>query len=310
MTVIDPAQDWTSLSRLYAGAETLLKFGGFECEIATDRITWTPGAYDLFDVARGSHVERRRIVDLYEETSRASLELLRAEAVRSGTGFSLDAQIKTTSGERRWMRLQTAVALADGRPIRLFGTKQDITREKQAWDRLRLRAERDALTGLANRDAFEHRLRGALADSEGLAALLIVDVDHFKSINDRFGHAVGDAVLVETAQRISRLFADALAIARIGGDEFAVLLSRPRDRDRIAALGARAVRRLKRPVPVKAQQVAISASVGVALVDGAQTRDGLFADADAALYAAKAAGRAACRIAGCDEDAAPSLRLA
>jgi diguanylate cyclase (GGDEF)-like protein len=291
MTVIDPAQDWTSLSRLYAGAETLLKFGGFECEIATDRITWTPGAYDLFEVARGSHIERRRIVDLYEETSRANLEMLRAEAVRDGTGFSLDAQIHTTCGERRWIRLKAEVALAHGRPVRLFGTKQDITREKQAWDRLRLRAERDALTGLANRDAFEHRLRGALAGSEGLSALFIVDVDRFKSINDRLGHAVGDAVLTETAQRLSRLFADALAIARIGGDEFAVLLGASSDREAAGRVADRILASLRLPMRAGEAEVTLGASLGIAVPEEGVGAEALFARADLALYAAKAAGK-------------------
>ena len=310
MTVIDPALDWSSLSRLYTGAEVLLKMGAWECDLAADRLTWTPGVYDLFDLPRGSRVERRRVVDLYEETSRASMEALRAEAVQTGAPFSLDARIVTACGEPRWMRLSTAVALRDGQPNRLFGTKQDITHEKSEWEQLRLRAERDPLTGLANRDAFERQLRSALEDG-GLAALLLVDVDHFKTINDRFGHAAGDAVLKEVAQRLLRTFADALTVARIGGDEFAVLLRNPLCRQTIAGMGARAIRQLKRPLMQASRPIAISASIGVALADGARcrTRDGLFADADAALYAAKAAGRGACRFAGQGAFALPFFRL-
>ncbi len=311
MTVIDAASDWSELSRLYASAETLLKMGAWECDLATERLSWTPGVYDLFDLPRGSHVERRRVVELYEETSRAGLEALRAEALRTGLGFSLDARIVTAAGQRRWMRLNTDVVLENGRATRLLGTKQDVTREKAEWDQLRLRAERDPLTGLANRDTFERRLRSALDDGEGLAALLIVDVDHFKSINDRFGHAAGDAVLSEVARRLTRIFADARVVARIGGDEFAVLLSARVDRQKIGAIGTRAIRQLKQPVLWNARPIALSASIGVTLVDGARrTRDDLFADADAALYAAKASGRGTCRLSGIRAEAGLSLRLA
>ncbi len=312
MTMIDPASGWSGLSRLYAGAETLLKMGAWEYDLATERLTWTPGVYDIFDLPRGAPVERDRIVELYEDESRAGMQALRAEALRSGRGFAMDARIVTPAGAHRWMRLAADVVLHGGRPSVLFGTKQDVTRERAEWDQLRLRAERDSLTGLANRDTFERRLRAALDGGEALAALVIVDVDRFKSVNDRFGHAAGDAVLVETALRLSRLFADALAVARIGGDEFAVLLAARDHRRSLAVTGARAVRHLRRPVLVNAQPIPVSASIGVALVKDvrAATRDALFADADAALYAAKAAGRAACRLSDRRGPPAPSLRSA
>ena len=89
--------------------------GAWECDLATERLSWTPGVYDLFDLPRGSHVERRRVVELYEETSRVGMEALRAEALRTGLGFSLEARIVTAAGQRRWMRLNTDVVLEKGR---------------------------------------------------------------------------------------------------------------------------------------------------------------------------------------------------
>ena len=291
------------LKRLYDQASQLARIGGWECDLATETLTWTDGVYDLFEVPRGALLRRSTIVDLYEDDSRRQMETMRAEAIRSGGSFVLDARVRTRLGATRWMRLSANVAYRDGKPDRIFGAKQDITQERAAWDRLRELAERDPLTGLANRGVFEercHHLIKAEAGEPAISALALVDLDRFKQVNDRLGHAAGDECLREMAARLRRVFPDALLIARIGGDEFAVLLGGPLLSLEISQILERAVRRLGRPIFWRNMRLDVGASIGVAPLRRGAHRDPsqLFVEADAALYAAKAAGRNGFRIFG------------
>ena len=110
--------------------------------------------------------------------------------------------------------------------MRLFGMKQDITTERHLLDRLRELAETDALTGLANRGVLQARLEAAALDAAAAppSALLLVDLDGFKQINDTFGHSAGDDCLKEVAARLRSTCADDSLIARLGGDEFAIVI--------------------------------------------------------------------------------------
>src|ERR1700754_4645852 len=137
--------------RLYDQALNAARIGAWECELETERLTWTPGVYDIFGYPMGNPLRRSSIVDLYVDESRRSMELARAEVIRSGHAVTLDAEIRTWRGERRWMRLSIDAVREAGRPVRIFGCKQDITSDRQTIERLRRQAETDPLTGLANR---------------------------------------------------------------------------------------------------------------------------------------------------------------
>lgn len=302
--------------RLYDQAARLSRFGAWECDLATDALTWTEGVYAIFDLPPGTRVERAPTVALYEAESRQAMQTMRAEAIRSGRGFSLDARILTARGTRRWMRLTAEVAWAEGRAVRLFGGKQDITHERRLWDALRTLAERDPLTGLWNRGVFDERLAAAAAAGPGeVAAIALVDVDQFKRVNDDFGHAAGDECLRELARRLKTALGDGATVARLGGDEFGLLVAGPRERGDVVRLLSRALRLLCRPVVWKGLPLDLGASIGVALVAPARTQApaDLFSRADEALYAAKAAGRGALRLAGTEGDPtrrpAPGIRL-
>jgi diguanylate cyclase (GGDEF)-like protein len=295
------------LKRIYDQATRLARIGAWECDLATEALTWTDGVYDLFDLPRSSEVRRAAIVDLYEDESRRQMERLRAEAIRTGRSFTLDARIRTRHGASRWMRLTADVVYEHDRPVRIFGAKQDITDEKARWDRLKQQAERDSLTGLANRRLFEtrcHDLTGAEPGDVSVAALALIDLDDFKEINDGLGHSAGDECLRQVAERLTRALGDALVVARIGGDEFAVLLRAPLGRTQILAMLQRAQRGLCRPVLWRDRSIEVRASVGVTILKASHRRDPsrLLEEADRALYAAKAAGRNLIRVFGEDRD--------
>jgi diguanylate cyclase (GGDEF)-like protein len=277
---------------IYDRASVLARFGVWECELASETLTWTDGVYDLFGLPRGSIVRRGAIVELYHADSRAEMERLRADAIRHRRGFTLDARIHTVRGTDRWIRLTAEIDIANGR---LFGAKQDITEERALWERLRDLADHDPLTGLANRRMFQaqfQELPKRAFRKAGLGALLLIDVDNFKGINDRLGHAAGDACLRAFSDRLRLAFGDATLVARIGGDEFAVLLPAPIDEQRLTSTVRGAMRALRRPVPWGSTEIRLGASIGVAPIAAARLdAPDLFAQADAALYAAKAAGR-------------------
>jgi diguanylate cyclase (GGDEF)-like protein len=282
--------------RLYDQALDLARIGAWECELESERLTWTSGVYDIFGYPMGSPLRRANIADLYVDESRSNMELARAEVIRSGRAVSLDAEIRTWRGERRWMRLVINTDGGGGRRARIFGSKQDITSDRQAMENLRRQAETDPLTGLVNRSVFQTRYREVVSDSlnHGFAsALVLIDLDRFKELNDTFGHLAGDACLCEVALRLGRAFRNAGLVARLGGDEFALILRAPADPARIARVLQETVVMLSRPLFWNGLRLEVGASIGAALVGRPHRRRivELFAEADTALYDAKAAGR-------------------
>ncbi|NKN37619.1 EAL domain-containing protein [Agrobacterium sp. a22-2] len=164
---------------------------------------------------------------------------------------------------------------------------------------LEILASRDPLTGLGNRAAFNLRLDQLLGQPEGDVpmALLIIDLDRFKSINDTMGHTAGDIVLAEFARRLSAIAAPEHLVARLGGDEFAVVIEGEDAAAKALALGTEILDLTARPVMIGDRQVTIGSSVGLAHVpEHARSAEAIFACADIALYAAKEQGRRRLRV--------------
>jgi diguanylate cyclase (GGDEF)-like protein/PAS domain S-box-containing protein len=182
-----------------------------------------------------------------------------------------------TDGERLWI-----------------GLCRDISAQKELEATLQRMALHDPLTGIPNRhlllDAIEEALQGHRADDD-LVAVYYIDLDGFKTINDTLGHGVGDRTLIETTIRIQCAARAGDFVARLGGDEFVVVCADVANRADIDALANRLALELNRPVAIDEAQVALSASVGVAVWDGHQSADELLRAADQAMYAAKAQRR-------------------
>lgn len=282
--------------RLYDRALNAARIGVWECDLETERLRWSSGVYAIFGYPADNPLRRASIVDLYADESRLHMELARAEVIRSGRPVTLDTEIRTCHGETRWMRLSIDALREGDRPVRIFGCKQDVTSDRQAIECLRRQAETDPLTGLANRALFQARYREVVGDglNHGFAsALVLIDLDGFKELNDTLGHLAGDACLCEVAQRLRRAFAKAGLISRLGGDEFAIILRTPTSPARIAEVLERTIVMLNRPLFWNGRRIEISASIGAATIGRPHRRriTDLFEDADLALYQAKAAGR-------------------
>jgi len=150
----------------------------------------------------------------------------------------------------------------------------------------------DPLTGLANRTVLADRIGQALAQVDrgaAVPAVLVLDLDGFKAVNDSFGHAVGDALLVEVAQRLRRVVRRADTVARLGGDEFAIVVEA--DPQRVLLVAERVLDALRDPVEVAGHSCWATASIGVRFAVRGQDADLLLRDADTAMYAAKAQGK-------------------
>ena len=179
--------------------------------------------------------------------------------------------------------------------VALAGSLSDANVEiRQSYHQLASLANRDPLTGLGNRALFNQRLRGLLDGTvpSGTLALLVIDLDRFKAINDTMGHGAGDAVLVEIAERLTGLTGPTDTVVRLGGDEFAVIVEGERAEARGREIGDGIVRLAGDPIAISDRPVTVGASAGLALhPQHGETADDLFASADIALYAAKEGGR-------------------
>ena len=182
-----------------------------------------------------------------------------------------------------------SVTAADGAPSTIV-VADDMTNWAATQDELTWRAERDLLTGLLNRDAFVHTLATWIAQRRPFA-LLSIDLDRFKGINDALGHVAGDAALAQLASRLDALMASGDAAGRLGGDEFALALAGPLDEATVHDRATRVAAALAAPLRGEVAGVVVNASIGIAMYpdDGADVDD-LRRRADVALYAAKRAG--------------------
>jgi diguanylate cyclase (GGDEF)-like protein len=192
---------------------------------------------------------------------------------------------------------------------RLHGRLNDaLTNARTLEQHLTFRAETDSLTGLPNRALFYDRLDMAMTRcrrSKNLMALLYLDIDHFKTINDSRGHAAGDALLRAFAQRLLQCFRASDTVARLGGDEFTVILENLSSRQIADDLVDKLMDALRRPYRIGEDEIEAWASVGIAFFSGGPLKaDVLIKQADAALYQAKARGRNDYRVHGPDVAAA------
>lgn len=205
------------------------------------------------------------------------------------------------SGEVRveWLSI-TVIDDGLGGAGKYLAVFHDITRYKEAEEMLRHKAYHDALTDLPNRQLFADRLHAALHQARRhrrSVALMLVDLDHFKEVNDSLGHAAGDALLVEVADGLRGCVREADTVSRLGGDEFAILLTETGVDQEAVDVAQRVLARVAQPFLLEAGRADVSASIGIARypLDG-DSSERLMKHADMAMYAAKAAGRNCYRI--------------
>ncbi len=243
-----------------------------------------------------------------ELTERRAVQKLFEQAKDDQQSFSVNYRITLPNGQERiLLNMGEIVHDRKERPHMMVGVVQDITELKRAEDQIRYLAFYDNLTGLANRTLFrEHwtKILPQAARSGKKIAILFIDLDHFKRINDTLGHPVGDQVLITVADRLQSILrqSDVISrtrneqpssiISRLGGDEFTVLSADFGSLDHIANLAGRINRIIDQPIQCDDQSITISASIGISIFpDDSDDLDILLKNADTAMYEAKEQGR-------------------
>jgi diguanylate cyclase (GGDEF)-like protein/PAS domain S-box-containing protein len=218
-----------------------------------------------------------------------------AHCVATGEPLDDEFRLRAADGSYRWFRARaTARRDETGAIVRWYGAEEDIHDRKLAEERLRWAAYHDPLTGLPNRNLFHERLKQALdqaAEGQRRVGLLILDLDGFKQINDRFGHDAGDAVLKAFAQRLQSLAPDPDHVARLGGDEFSIIVPDVDNESDVARIANGIVSQMREPLSGDTIGREYRTSVGgtISSILGMEP-DELLKQADLALYSGKAAG--------------------
>lgn len=236
--------------------------------------------------------------DDVEPAKRISLEVMKG----SREAYAVEHRVRARNGEWRWILSRGRVTEREpgtGRAVRMIGTNLDITERRRMEEALQSAAQSDALTGLANRALFGDRLRHALARARRLdttVALLYLDLDGFKEVNDSLGHAGGDALLRDFAARLRAGVRATDTVARFGGDEFVILLEDVRDPHDAVRVAEKIIAECRKPLTLEGREIVATASIGVAHGDGDTGEEALLRRADRALYEAKSAGRDGYRV--------------
>jgi len=291
-----------------AEAQRIGSIGSWEWDVLADTLTWSDELFRMFDVDPGSfdssyegylqllHPDDRTAVD--REVRRGFAEL---------RDFEIVHRLVRGETDTRWIRSNGRVSLdARGQVVRMTGTAQDITTSVELQVQLEHQAWHDSLTGLPNRGLFSERLDNALRrlaqgvpvspDPAGgrsrgdVLAVLFLDIDRFKWINDSLGHGVGDQVLQTVAARLRGSIRSDAFVARFGGDEFVAFCPGIFNADEAHAIANRLLVELRRPFSLDGRSIPLNASIGIALSRPGSTSDELLSEADLAMYRAKERG--------------------
>ncbi|MCC7097644.1 MAG: EAL domain-containing protein [Thermomonas sp.] len=282
--------DITALQRdkaLFARVQELAEIGGWQ---------WDRPSGALYLTSESKRILRRRhapdtmagLLACLDEPDRKRLHKT-LKSIRGDTGFDLDLRGHTARAVPFWVRMIGEPDPFDPGRNRLAGTLQDITESKRAEEALRAQAQTDALTGLLNRDAILEHIRSALhVRGDPDLAVLYIDLDRFKIVNDVLGHDAGDQLLVDVAKRLQAAVGEEGVTARFGGDEFLVACRIKADRDRPQRLARQIQEAFTAPFQLGGTDFGVSASIGLAHAptDG-RTPKRLIQSADVAMYASK-----------------------
>ncbi|MBW2281597.1 MAG: EAL domain-containing protein [Deltaproteobacteria bacterium] len=290
-----------------ASAQRLARIGNWEWVPGEGQMLWSEEVYHIFGIEqRAGASTYEALLEAAHPEDRAAIDKAMRGAENEGEAVSLDHRIVSKSGAERVIHHQAEVACGPGGdPDRIYGTIQDITDRIRAQEKIRYLAYYDGLTGLPNRRMLADHLGRVLEATrrrEGMAALLFLDLDRFKRVNDTLGHAIGDELLREVARRLLECVrqtdqvsrgrrSGAKTVSRLGGDEFTAVLPELDDPSGAEHVARRILETLRTPFNLHGHDIVMSASIGITIfpMDGANT-DTLISNADTAMYHAKEGG--------------------
>lgn len=298
-----------------AEAQRIARLGSWEWDLKRGKVWWSDEAYRIYGFE--PHQFSPTLDTLAEIFHPEDRHLLRAaidNAYHKDEPFGFEHRIVRPNGEVRWIQRRGEVIRGEREAIlRMIGTVHDITEQKILEERLHYQVLHDPLTNLPNRRLFADCLEQALERTsrrKEMVAVLFMDLDNFKAINDSLGHEVGDQLLVAIGQRLERCLRTGTLVARLGGDEFTVLLEGVSAASDAEKAAERIIRELRAPFAIERELVFVTTSIGIALNDAMGEGSGdLMRAADIALYRAKDEDKACYEVFDWSKDAYALERL-
>src|SRR4051812_29606564 len=273
--------------------------GLWDWDVASDRVYLSPRWKAMLGFTEGELGDTREawLERVHPDDRPAFTEALDAHLAGAAEHFEFEHRVRHRDGAYRWMLARgTAVRDSSGQPLRVVGSQTDVTDRKESERRLQHDAMHDALTGLPNRVLFLDRLDQAIRRAqrrhpEASAAVLFLDLDRFKLVNDSLGHLAGDRLLVEVARRLESVLRPNDTVARLGGDEFTLLLDDVTDAREAILIAERVQQTLAEPFELEGREFFVGASIGIAVATAESLPEEVLRDADVAMYRAKGAGK-------------------
>ena len=289
--------------RQLAQAERMANIGSWRLDLLTEQVSWSDQTYAIHALTPGDGMGLTNALDFYAPADRARIAAAVAACAEHGRGYDLEVDFIDAAGTARRLHTIGEPELHEGRIVALIGVVQDITDRYRLEQALREAAGTDELTGLASRRAFNELLDAAIVDALAGAeplAVVLLDLDHFKQVNDRLGHAAGDEVLrVAAATLRDAPYLGRHVAARLGGDEFVLLVRGASAGARLDGAIARLLADICRAVSDGDDMIPVSTTIGASrLSPDTATRAALMMAADRALYRAKQVRRGTGGIAG------------
>ena len=270
----------------------------WDWDVSSDRVYTSPETEHLLGLRRGAlEGPASRWLEVLHALDRDRFRAALDGVLEQRRGRLMqDFRLRTPDGHYLWFALKARpVVGSDGEVVRLVGTLTDVTEFKTAEERLLHDAVHDNLTGLPNRQLFVDRLEAVLAFAKSDPAIrstvVVIDLDRFKQVNDSVGIAVGDSILLTMARRLARLLKPQDTLARLSGDQFAMIVLSERDPTKLIAFAETIRRTLRAPITFNDREIFLTASIGLALGDGQPNRtEEVLKDAELAMYHAKRIG--------------------
>jgi diguanylate cyclase (GGDEF)-like protein/PAS domain S-box-containing protein len=278
-------------------AQRVARLGSWTLDRSTGKVTWSREFYEMLGFNSGlpfPDLGQQERLFTPEGWERLTSELENSQ--RLGTSWEMELDVIRPDGQKGWILVRGKPQCdAHGSTLGLCGIAQDITERKIAEERVAFLAYYDGLTGLPNRALLQDRLLKALASARrngDLVAVLFLDLDRFKIINDSLGHSAGDALLRDVANRLNECAREQDTIARVGGDEFIIVVTQVASATNAAAVAERIVSSMCEEFVIQERSLNVRCSVGISLFPEHGTdSETLIKNADAAMYNAKDAGR-------------------
>ena len=278
-----------------ADALRIIGVGGWQLDMESQTLLWSPETHRIFGVGPEETPRPCLMTGLLASDAREDVRRGVEMLVRYGSRLDCEFELYIERRGSRWVRCTAEAEMNGEQVIRITGALQDVTRQRDHAAEIEDLAFRDALTGLPNRALFQERFAAAVATARRQGekvGLIMLDLDHFKDVNDTLGHDAGDALLRSVANRLLSTFRRTDTVARLGGDEFAVILPGVRGPEDLERPTRLLMELLGSPMQHGGNSLTISASVGVALYPHDDEDAGqLLKNADIAMYRAKDTGR-------------------